>query len=50
LQARLSQLRTERDRLALEHLLLMRQLQENFVIPTISRSPSPSSLPSPSPP
>jgi len=42
LQTRLSQLRTERDRLALEHLLLMRQLQENFVIPNAPRSPSPS--------
>ncbi|MEN9205074.1 MAG: hypothetical protein Q6J68_02765 [Thermostichales cyanobacterium SZTDM-1c_bins_54] len=46
LQARLSQLRTERDRLALEHLLLMRQLQENFVIPNYTRSPSPSPSPS----
>jgi len=41
LQARLSQLRTERDRMALEHLLMMRQLQEKFVIPPVSRSPSP---------
>ncbi len=32
-QKELSQLRTERDRLALEHLLIMRQLERNFVIP-----------------
>jgi hypothetical protein len=33
-QKELSQLRTERDRLALEHLLIMRQLERNFVIPS----------------
>ncbi|NJK63363.1 MAG: hypothetical protein HC921_12380 [Synechococcaceae cyanobacterium SM2_3_1] len=32
-QKELSQLRTERDRLALEHLLIMRQLERNIVIP-----------------
>ncbi|MFS8885580.1 hypothetical protein [Synechococcus sp. H70.2] len=37
-QAQLSQLRLERDRLALEHLLLLRQLQENFALPLPSRS------------
>ncbi len=38
IQAQLSQLRTERDRLALEHLLLLRQLQENFALPLPGRS------------
>lgn len=38
IQAQLSQLRTERDRLALEHLLLLRQLQENFALPLPARS------------
>jgi hypothetical protein len=33
IQVELSELRTERDRLALEHLLLLRQLEETFVIP-----------------
>lgn len=37
-QAQLSQLRFERDRLALEHLLLLRQLQENFALPLPRRS------------
>ena len=37
-QAQLSQLRLERDRLALEHLLLLRQLQENFALPLPRRS------------
>ncbi len=37
-QAQLSQLRLERDRLALEHLLILRQLQENFALPLPSRS------------
>ncbi|NJL98182.1 MAG: hypothetical protein HC924_04830 [Synechococcaceae cyanobacterium SM2_3_2] len=32
-QAELSRLRTERDRLALEHLLVMRQLELHFIIP-----------------
>ncbi|MFS8854441.1 hypothetical protein NW851_01035 [Synechococcus sp. H55.7] len=38
IQSQLSQLRTERDRLALEHLLLLRQLQENFALPLPGRS------------
>ncbi|MEN9202006.1 MAG: hypothetical protein Q6K80_10980 [Thermostichus sp. DG_1_6_bins_120] len=38
MQIQLSALRTERDRLALEHLLLLRQLQENFALPLPSRS------------
>ncbi len=38
IQAQLSELRTERDRLALEHLLMLRQLQENFALPLPSRS------------
>jgi len=38
IQAQLSQLRTERDRLALEHLLMLRQLQENFALPLPDRS------------
>lgn len=43
IQAELSELRTERDRLALEHLLLMRQLERHFVIPPPAQSsPSPS--------
>ncbi len=42
-QAQLSQLRLERDRLALEHLLILRQLQENFALPL----PSPSAANSP---
>ncbi len=37
-QAQLSQLRLERDRLALEHLLILRQLQENFALPLPARS------------
>ncbi|MGQ9837934.1 MAG: hypothetical protein ACUVRV_08205 [Cyanobacteriota bacterium] len=36
-QAQLSALRTERDRLALEHLLMLRQLQDNFSLPLLSR-------------
>lgn len=38
IQAQLSELRTERDRLALEHLLMLRQLQDNFALPLPSRS------------
>ena len=38
IQAQLSRLRTERDRLALEHLLMLRQLQENFALPLPDRS------------
>ena len=42
-QAQLSQLRIERDRLALEYLLMLRQLQENFALPL----PGPSAASSP---
>lgn len=45
LQAELSQLRTERDRLAIEHLLLMRQVTEKLVFPA-SFAPSESATPS----
>ncbi|MEN9231323.1 MAG: hypothetical protein Q6L68_10480 [Thermostichus sp. DG02_5_bins_236] len=38
IQTQLSALRTERDRLALEHLLMLRQLQDNFALPLPSRS------------
>jgi hypothetical protein len=33
IQAQLSELRTERDRLALEHLLILRQLERDFALP-----------------
>lgn len=39
LQAELSQLRVERDRLAIEHLLLMRQVTEKLVFPESFDSP-----------
>ncbi|WP_244350170.1 hypothetical protein [Thermostichus vulcanus] len=38
IQAQLSELRTERDRLALEHLLMLRQLQDSFALPLPNRS------------
>lgn len=38
IQAQLSKLRTERDSLALEHLLILRQLERDFTLPRSSSS------------
>ncbi|MDX2272927.1 MAG: hypothetical protein NW237_13410 [Cyanobacteriota bacterium] len=45
IQVEVSNLKAERDRLALEHLLVMRQLQQRFVIPT--RTPTAEGSPKP---
>lgn len=47
IQAEISALRTERDRLALEHLLILRQLQLEFVIPASVRIGPPAPTASP---
>jgi hypothetical protein len=44
-QAILSQLRTQRDRLAIEHILLMRQIQDNFTLPSFEHSAAASTAP-----